>query len=471
MNRRPSPAAAPRTVLAALLLAAFPAPAAEPFVIGVCTHFQQDKGLLGSNLSMIRQAGVLSIRDEAVWRGVEREKSVFAMPPAWDEYVARASAEDLDPLIILDYGNPFYDQGGKPLSEEAREGFARYSEFVVRRFLGRVRRYEVWNEWDIGIGGTTPGTPESYVALLKKVYPRIKAVDPSITVYAGAMTSGGVDKGWLDGMLAAGALPYLDALSIHSYNYGRKGRLRTPEAWAEWTANAIEAVRRHSGGREVPMVVTEMGWPTHTDARGTDPETAAAYLARLFLLARTMPTLRGLWWYDFQDDGWRHDYNENNFGLVRPDLTPKPAWFALRAISDLVAAGEFVGRADAGDAGIHVLKFRRPDGAGVWALWSAHEDDGWQIALRNGAERPSPVTVQLAGRAPFEREWGARDWVESRAAPPQPDRLEFTVRGTPWLISGDLSRVEIAGVTRREFPEAARPARPAAPGAPQKREN
>ena len=85
-------------------------------------------------------------------------------------------------------------------------------------------------------------------------------------------------------------------------------------------------------------------------------------------------------------------------------------------------------RAGGGEADIYVLKFRCPDGAGVWALWSAHEDGGWQIALRNAAGRPAPLTVQLAGGAPSEREWGARGW-------------------------------------------AARPARLAAPGAPQKREN
>ena len=108
----------------------------------------------------------------------------------------------------------------------------------MRHFGKDVRLYEIWNEWDIGIGLPKPyrkgGSPEDYVRLLKAVYPRIKAVDPDVTVIAGASTSGGVKKGWLEAIVKLGALDYCDAISIHSYNYNEKFPQRGPEACSTW---------------------------------------------------------------------------------------------------------------------------------------------------------------------------------------------------------------------------------------------
>lgn len=413
------------------------------FVVGVCTHFQQSKGILNSNLAMIRQAGVQSIRDEVTWSGVERTKDQFVIPEPWVAYVHRAVENGLEPLLILDYGNRFYDGGNKPISDEAVEGFARYAEFIVNQFKGKVRLYEVWNEWDIGIGGTTPGTAETYTRLLKAVYPRMKAIDPGLTVMGGGMTSGGIRKGWLEQMLQAGALQALDAVSIHTYNYSSPGRGRTPEAWADFVAQAQATIQKHSGGKDVPLYVTEMGWPTHQAANGTPPAQSAAYLARMFLLARTLPYLKGIWWYDFQDDGWRAAYNEHNFGTVRPDLTPKPSYFALSDVAKIAGEAEFVERFDVGDPDLWALRFRLQDGRDVLALWSAHAEDEWKCHLTASGSDPQPVWIGEIGRGGTQREWGTRDWAADSRAALIPNELTVVVREMPWVVLGELSGVTV----------------------------
>ena len=431
--------------------------AADPFITGACTHFGQGKGLLKSNLSMMKQGGIASLRDEVGWRAIERTKGQFAMPAAWDEFVDEGIKAGVEPLIILDYGNPLYDNGDKPRSAEAIEAFCRYSEFVVRHFKGRVRLYEMWNEWDIAIGSRTPGSADDYAALIKKVYPRIKAVDPSITVYGGACTPGGVRNGWLEKVLAQDTLSSMDAVSIHTYTYSETGRARGPEAWGEWMVQVQKMVQKYSGGKQVPLQITETGWPTQIDRRGTPPDISAAYLSRMYLLARTMPFLKGIWWYDFQDDGWGATYNENNFGIVRPDLTPKPAYFCLADIAKLVSKAEFLGRVETGDPDVWVLRFRETQGAETWAIWSAHPEDGWQVTLKTPRSSPRAVSVREVGRPAIDREWGSRDWPETRGnAPVAADQLDLVVRGMPWLISGDLDGATVAGVKRREFPEASR---------------
>jgi hypothetical protein len=420
----------------------------EPFIVGACTHFSQGKGIVPLNLDRIRHAGIVSIRDEVSWGAVEREKGRLAMPESFDTYVRQAAGQGIDVLLILDYANRFYDDGDRPRSAEAIEGFCRYAEFVVRHFGRLVRLYEIWNEWDISIGMPPQyrqgGSAADYVKLLQAVYPRIKAANPGATVMAGACTSGGVRKGWLEETVQLGALDSCDAISIHSYNYSDKFPQRGPEACSAWMT-AVQQMLRKYKGRDVPFYVTEMGWPTHVGRNGTDPELSASYLARLYLLARTSPSFQGLWWYDFQDDGWKPEYNEDNFGLVRPDLTPKPAYHVLRDIAPVVSGGQHLDRLPTKDESLWVLRFkvRQED---CWALWSADDQDRQVILETNTPARP--ILIQPAGHAGYLMSWGFRDWT-SRGSELVPNRLSVVVGPRPCLIGDDLSGVSVVEVVSR----------------------
>jgi len=424
---------------------------APRFLVGACTHFGQGKGLLEQNLRSLRQAGVTSIRDEVVWGALEREKGKLTMTERFNDYVRRAAGQGLNVLLILDYSNRFYDDGDRPRSPEAIEGFCRYAEFVVRHFGSSVRRYEIWNEWDIGIGlpqrYNKGGSAEDYAKLLQAVYPRIKAVDPNVAVLAGAATSGGIKRGWLEGIVKLGALKYCDEISIHSYNYSAAFPERGPEACWTWIASLQEMLRQYHGGKDMPLCVTEMGWPTHVGKNATDPELAASYLARLYLLARTAPWFTGLWWYDFQDDGWDPRHNEDNFGLVRPDLTQKPAYYALADVAPIVANAQYVDRLPVDDESLWILSFKLGQ-EDCWALWSADDKDR-QVILQ--AEVPGPpVTVRQVGHEAFPVPWGFRDWIgKTGAAELIPNRLSLVVGARPSLIGDKLSGISVVEVILR----------------------
>jgi len=437
-------------VLAFVICSAGMAPAqTDSFTVGVCTHFSQGKGILERNIESLQQAGIASIRDEVGWGAIEREKGKLAMPPQFDAFVRGTAGARLNVLLILDYANGFYDDGDRPRSPEAIEGFCRYAEFVVRHFGKDVRLYEIWNEWDIGIGlperYNKGGSAQDYFNLLKAVYPRIKAVDPGVTVIAGASTSGAVKKGWLEDIVKLGALDFCDAISIHSYNYSEKFPERGPEACSAWMSSVQQMLRTHHDGKDVPFYVTEMGWPTHVARHGTDPELSASYLARLYLLARTSPSFAGIWWYDFQDDGWNPQYNEDNFGLVRPDLTPKPAYYVMADIAPVVAGGEFVGRVDAKDENLWVLRFK-VGAKDCWALWSADDKDRQVILQTESADRP--VTIQQTGSDARPVKWGFRDWT-SRRSELAANQLSMVVGPRPVLIGDDLAGVSVAEVIAR----------------------
>jgi len=427
----------------------------ESFLVGACTHFSQGKGVLDRNIESLKRASIASIRDEVGWGSVEREKGRLVMPERFDAYVRKAAAEGLNVLLILDYANRFYDDGDRPRSPEAIEGFCRYAEFVVRHFGKDVRLYEVWNEWDIGIGlpkqYNKGGSAEDYVKLLKAVYPRIKAVDPGVIVMAGGSTSGGVKKGWLEGVVKLGALDFCDAISIHSYNYNEKFPDRGPEACSAWMTGVQAMLRKYNEGKDVTFYVTEMGWPTHVTRGGADPQLSASYLARLYLLARTSLSFKGIWWYDFQDDGWDPQYNEDNFGLVRPDLTPKPSYHVIADIAPVVAKGRFLDRLATSDPNLWVLRFKTGS-EDCWTLWSADDRDR-QVVLQTDFPDRS-VTIQQAGHDAYPAQWGFREWAD-RGSPFAANRLSMVVGPRPVLVAGDLSGVSVAEVVSRtrEIPE------------------
>ncbi len=424
---------------------------ARGFYVGVCTHFSQGKGIIDMNIESMINAGIGAIRDEATWSSLERQKGRLVIPEMINKYVREASSAGLDVMLILDYANRFYDDGDRPRSDEAIEGFCRYAEFVVRRFGKDVRLYEVWNEWDIGIGLPKKydkgGSPEDYIKLLKAVYPRIKTIEPKAIVMAGSCTSGGVKRGWFEKIIQLGALDYCDAVSIHSYNYGSSFPERSPEACSAWMDDVRKMLRKYNNGKDVPFYVTEMSWPTHIGKRGTEPELSASYLARLYLLARMSPCFRGLWWYDFQDDGWRREYNENNFGIVRPDLSPKPHYYVMADISGLIARGEYIDRLKTKNDNLWVLRFRHKE-CDVWALWSS-DDKEHQVILQTKFP-PKRLMIQKLGHRPYESAWGFRDWV-NRKGEFISDRLSIVVGSRPLLISGDLAGILVLQTISRSF--------------------
>jgi len=383
------------------------------------------------------------------WGAIEQEKGKLVMPDRFDMYVRQAARSGVSVLLILDYANRFYDDGDRPRSPEAVDGFCRYADFVVRHFGKDVRLYEIWNEWDIGIGlpkrYDKGGSAEDYFKLLKAVYPRIKAVDDGIAVIAGASTSGAVRKGWLEEIVKLGALDFCDAISIHSYNYSEPFPQRGPEACSTWMSGVQEMLRKYHDGKDVPFYVTEMGWPTHVSKHGTDPELSASYLARLYLLARTSASFKGLWWYDFQDDGWNAEYNEDNFGLVRPDLTPKPAYHVMKDISPTVTYAQCTGRLSTSDESLWVLRFKTGE-EDTWALWSADDRDR-QVVLQT--ESPGkPVMIRQSGQGSYVTTWGQRDWA-ARRTELVPNRLAVVVGHRPVLIGNDLTGVSVVEVILR----------------------
>ena len=137
-----------------------------------------------------------------------------------------------------------------------------YVTFIGNHLKGKVKYYEIWNEWDIPSNYTST-TPAAGVAalvtmtqhartILKKIDPNIVILSPAITARNGALA--------LEQFLAAGGGAYVDAISFHGSMAG------TPIQLIGQIEN-IRAIMANHNLASLPIADTEGGV-------GCDPKTS-----------------------------------------------------------------------------------------------------------------------------------------------------------------------------------------------------
>jgi hypothetical protein len=283
-------------------------------------------------LNLVHSLAMNSVRTDAFWKYVEIDKGKLKIPVAWDNFVNGAVRRGLNPILILDYGNQWYEHGDKPRSKEAIEGFVRYAQLVVSHFKGRVGTYEVWNEWDNTTGGYPPGEPEDYARLFRAVYPAVKAIDKSAVVLAGS----GIGKNWFKRLAELGVVAMSDGVSVHPYNYDpTKG----PEVAARYLSGLERDLVYMSGRPTVDVYVTEIGWPTYFLGRhGYGEQRVREFAIRSLLLLPSLPFVKGIWWYDLVDDGGDPFDKQDHFGLFLTHLAPKAARYGVGVATQVFKA-------------------------------------------------------------------------------------------------------------------------------------
>ncbi|MBN2640290.1 MAG: hypothetical protein JXR78_01415 [Victivallales bacterium] len=410
--------------------------------------------MVKENLRVFKDAGFISPRAGIRWHNWETKRGVYKPNEYYSmyiDYMEQATALGLMPMQTITSSNPIYEKG-YPKSREAIEAFAGFCEYVVQKYKGKCYLYKIWNEWDRG-GGVSrefrgQGDAASYVRLAAAAYPRMKAVDPSITVIANSVCTG---EKFFEQTLKEGILNHCDGVAFHSYHYRLPGDARKPEAYIKRIKGIARLLLKYNDGKDFPLYLTETGWPNFTKRGGSTDEETADYIARTFLLVKTIPSVKGLWWYGFQDDGLNPEHNEDNFGIVRTDLTPKPAFYVMRSIAEIVRKGRFVEKMKSPDDGLVALKFKMPDGRDVLAAWSVVDSVNMSVTLNSPGIPKDTLMVFFAGYEPLERDWGMREWTANRNAPFIPDAFQFTVKSRPFIVIGDLTSISIAQVKRIAF--------------------
>ena len=382
-------------LVAACVLITAPAAAAYPVTprsapvfldsVGVVTHavyYDTAYGNWPKVVARLRELGVRHVRD-----------GVYANPtPAWRDWNERyyRAIE-----LAAAHGIRFTFGMGNPGSETGTVD--QLVAVVAGRLRSAVEALEAPNEFDKYGGGRRWRSRLS--AYGRELYRKVKAhpslrslpvLGPSFaTVRAPKLF--GDQRSWMD---VGNVHPYTGGLSPDPKH------LRTE----------LQRARAVSGGK--PVWATEVGFHNAMRATSGQPpvseDAAAVYLLRTFL-EHFRSGIRRTYAYELVDEKPERAKRdpEQHFGLLRHDMTRKPAFRALKNLLRLVGGDGRPRlrpiRLDVASRGAEVrrLVLQKADGTYLVALWRLAS--AWDRERRRPLRvRPRPVTVTVPGAARVE---------------------------------------------------------------------
>ena len=246
-------------------------------------------------------------------------------------------------------------RGGAP------SAYADYAAFVGSVAALGADAVEVWNEMNIDREWPAGEiNPASYTELLKQAFTAIKAKNsntlvisgaPAPTGYFGGCTGAGCDDNlYIQGMVNAGALNYMDCMGIH-YNEGVAPPSQTsgdprgnPNHYTRYYKTMVDTYYNAGGGRK-KLCFTELGYlsgdgyspplaevaPGFAWAAGTSVEEQAQWLADAVSMAKASPKVRLIIVFNVDLTAWGSD-PQGVYAIVRPNGLC-PACETLRAVT------------------------------------------------------------------------------------------------------------------------------------------
>jgi hypothetical protein len=330
---------AKKVVAATVISLCFPSYVFALDAIGIHAHFNHYPQSSDTYLEMIKSTGFNSFRSDLAWNSIEQKKGIFAITGAGnqkeDEAFTKGKSDyGLSALLVLAYGNNQYGNAiDYPRTPEAIKAFANYAAWVAARYKGKVKYYEVWNEWLYGTGVTaqprTVPPAEVYFELVKATAEAVRKVDPDAILMTGSYNPNVPrDAAWFESLMKMGILNYIDGISIHPYS------LKLPED----NFIAIDKLEKVASGyakKPVPIYITEVGNSTYTGFDGITEDAAAQFVVKYTLLAKARPYIKGLWWYDLVDDGPKATEKEQRYGFITQNGQPKATALQFKKIAQI----------------------------------------------------------------------------------------------------------------------------------------
>jgi polysaccharide biosynthesis protein PslG len=336
--RRSLFAAAMLLVVAAL--AAPPAharPASE--IAGVALHPWQlhDGHVRDRVFDRIAATGAKWVRIDIPWLWVEPDgPSASHGHGDWgtlDHIIRGAEQRGLKVIGIVAYTPEWASDTGDPWTYPDSQPFEEYFAALLRHYP-EIPAWELWNEPNFArfsVPGPDPAKFVNFLRSARKVHDAVGSHSKLIS--GGVAPGGGIDIWtWLNQVAMRGGLKLIDGYGVHPYSGVAADDPRS-------MMMQLEALHRRLGqlGRpDLPLWLTEYGAPSTPVSNGYGPPLTEAQqadrLRTAFALATRFDWIENLTWYEFRDDETGSADAEENFGLIRSDLSSKPAYTAFRDV-------------------------------------------------------------------------------------------------------------------------------------------
>lgn len=345
----------------------------------MCTHFEFSYNYNDDfQIDIMKKAGVFKVRDGIEWGRVEKEKGVYNFDYI-DKYMQYFRDKGIEPCIMVGYSNSKYkvmpegvkfDAKYAPTTKEEIDGFVNYVLEALKRYP-EVKKIEIWNESNWPYFWKPEPNALDYATMVKAVSTAVRKEHSDVKIIGGSFVYHKLPffSQWLNQNI----IPYVDAVSTHPYFY--PGSVdTTPNV----TTNGDNTFNDYGGFLD--WYSTEVGLPNSTNANGISAEGQADALAK-YMIYSDYEHFEESFWYDFRDDGTNPANNEHNFGVVKYDYTPKPAYAVLSQTNNVLNGSIYVGTLDYGE-NIRTFLYLK-DGKPFVAMWNT-KDTPENVTLENG---------------------------------------------------------------------------------------
>ena len=270
----------------------------------------------------------------------------------------------------------------------------RFVEDFVKRGQHGLVYLRIWNEPNCGYW---QGTPADYAQLVIHASQAAKRIKPDLKIIIEAVANKSLDVvPFFDAVDAAGATPHWDVLAMHNYWLNstdfpeRTNYLKVYRDVVAWR-NA------HKPGAEVwdtEFACMADNWGT--EWMGVGETKQAQWLARAHVLGFSLGLKKMFWFpgYSWPDPTTPPNYNPA--GLLRPDLSPRPAYVAYHTIASALARAEYEDTLSLGTDQYGIV-FKTPEGF-TTALWSVDAAHGGSVALNVGKGARAILTTLMGNQ-------------------------------------------------------------------------
>ncbi len=398
------------TSLAVLRRLSKPVPADSPVAVDSATAWFAPNGAAQqkrlANLAAL--AGVSWVRDRLRWNEIQPQPGELKLPPTTYDTSADAQRDAGLQVLQVFHDTPRWAQavgdGSGRFAPDLRHVYELGRQLAFR-FQGRIAAWEPWNEANVATFGAH--TVDQMCSWQKAAWLGFKAGDPNVLVGWNA-TAAVPTPAHTEGLLANETWPYFDTYNIHTYD------------WSHGYAELWKPARAAAAGRPIWITEADRGTPHLKNPPWFDQDPhleqlkaewmAQSYASSLFAGAqRHFHFILG-------------NYLEPNgvqFGLLRLDLTPRPAYVALAAVGRCLAGARALGRWQPGQS-VQVYAFRaQPDGQerDVLVVWAEKEVD-WDGRGRTTADWKLPAQLNVQAVVDYlGRSWGTNFPTPLTSAP------------------------------------------------------
>lgn len=333
----------------------------NPYGVNVFLQNEVEQWKIEKTLQMIAEANVPWVKQEFPWQEIEFKKGYFYddkwQKSSWEKYdniVALASKYNLSIIARIDRA-PDWAKKDAPADAPIKsyQDLADFINAFLDHYNGKIKYVQVWNEPNLSAEWLPgkPADPAGYTAMLKAVYPAVKARHPEAVILSAplAMTTeqtssrGNMNEiDYWKGMYEAGAKDNFDIASANGYGLDRPpDDPPDPKVLNFRRVELLRDVMTQNGDEAKPVWFNEYGWNASPDTlseeqknywRRVTPQQQAEWTVAGVQYARQHWPWAGVIsiWYFRQVGDIPPDQAEYYFEMVDPSFNPLPIYNAVK---------------------------------------------------------------------------------------------------------------------------------------------